>query len=221
MNEKLYFGLESHEYYTFFYEEFEAFFNNLLIDEGGYLPKKQARKIRDRGGSTKYGISLNFLKSCSIDLADVNHDGIINEKDIVLLTKIQAKKLYFVYFWNPLYCKIKDIQLANRIFNFSVNTGKLRAIKLLQSSANDCLQAELLKMDGIFGIHTLSFINSIQPQHKIYDEYINNISDYYKGLHKPQFLNGWLRRLKRLLPKSVIEKLYNSNQSRSISNNSL
>lgn len=204
---KLYFGLPLDQYHDNFYSEFTVFFNNLLIDEGGYVPGKQARAIKDPGGATKFGISLSFLKSCSVDLADINHDGIIDEKDIVLLTQAQAAELYFKYFWNPLYPKITNIQLANRLFNLGVNTGKPRAVMLLQQAVNDSLQAPTLKRDGIFGAGTLGAVNGIAFPQKLYDRYIVLIEDYYRALNKPQFLAGWIKRTLRLLPQSWIDKI--------------
>jgi hypothetical protein len=49
--------------------------------------------------------------------------------------------------------------------------------------------------------------NGIQNQQKLYDNYIMAIQLFYQSLNKPQFLNGWLARLKRLLPQSLIDMI--------------
>ncbi|MHB8483282.1 MAG: glycosyl hydrolase 108 family protein [Nitrospiria bacterium] len=204
---KLYYGLTLQEYSDAFYDEFDAFFDQLMTDEGGYVPENQARHIKDTGGATSYGISLSFLKGLGINAGDINNDGVIDAKDIVCLTKGQAKELYFLYFWNPLYLQIKSIQIANRLFNFGVNAGKPKAVSLLQQACNDTLQAPSLVVDGVFGQNTLGVVNGIQNQQKLYDNYIISIQSFYQSLNKPQFLSGWIARLKRLLPQSLIDKI--------------
>lgn len=177
---------------------FELLFNHLLKDEGGYLPGRVAKKIGDSGGATKYGISIKFLQSCKINEADIDNNGVINESDIVLLSQEQAKKLYYRYFYSDLYDEIKDIQIANRLFNFGVNAGKQRAVRLLQIVLNKHLKMKLLKEDGVFGRKTLTVLNNSEPS-IIYDKYVAAIEEFYRQLKKPQFLKGWLDRLRRVL----------------------
>ena len=203
---KLYYGLTFETYHEAFSLEFEAFFNHLLDDEGGYLPGRVAKRIGDGGGATNLGISLRFLKTCSVDLADINHDGVIDEKDIMLLTKQQAKVLYFKYFWNPLYIDIKHIQLSNRIFNFGVNAGKRTSVKVLQRTINKMMDIPLLRVDGLFGRNTLKAVKSVDRD-KLYRFYIIEVEDYYRSLNKPQFIKNWLRRLSKLIPNNIVRKI--------------
>lgn len=203
---KLYYGLTYETYHDAFALGFESFFNHLIDDEGGYLPGKIAKKIGDTGGATNHGISLRFLKTCNVDIADVNSDGVIDEKDIVLLTKKQAKVLYFKYFWNPLYMDIKHVQLSNRIFNFGVNAGKRTSVKVLQRTVNKLMDIPLLKVDGIFGRNTLKAVKNVDRE-KLYRRYIIEVEDYYRSLNKPQFMRNWMRRLSRLIPNSIVRKI--------------
>jgi lysozyme family protein len=203
---RLYYGLPYETYQEAFLDKFDVFFNHLLEDEGGYLPGKRAKKIGDPGGATSWGISLRFLISCGVDVGDINNDGIVDEKDIVLLSKGQAKELYFKYFWNPLYTEIRHIQLANRIFNFGVNSGKRRSVKILQFSINKMMDIPLLKVDGIFGRKSLAAIKNVN-QDKLYETYIIEIERFYRSLDKPQFIRGWLRRLSRLIPRKIVVKI--------------
>lgn len=203
---KLYYGLPYEQYQEAFGIQFNAYFEHLMEDEGGYLPGKRAKEIGDRGGATNMGISLRFLIGCGVDVGDLNHDGIIDEKDIVALTKDQAKELYFKYFFNPLYLQIRHVQLTNRIFNFGVNAGKRTSVKVLQRTINEMMDIPLLKIDGRFGRLTLGAIRNVN-QDKLYAAYIIKIEDYYRSLKKPQFMKGWLRRLSKLLPNSVVRKI--------------
>ena len=70
-----YFGLTEEQYQESFGKEFSAFFDQLMIDEGGFLTGDQAKKFKDPGGATKFGISLKFLQGCGVNVADINNDG--------------------------------------------------------------------------------------------------------------------------------------------------
>jgi len=196
---KLFFGLTEEQYEESFDKEFSAFFNQLIIDEGGYVTGDQAKKFKDPGGATKYGISLTFLKGLGIDVTnDIVNDGVVDERDIVALTQDQARELYFKYFFNPLYLKIDNVQIANKVFNIGVNIGKVKAVEILQDSVNKTFGAPLVVVDGSFGMKTLAAVNQVNQQ-KLYDNYVIAIEVYYTSLNKGQFLAGWIKRAKELL----------------------
>jgi len=203
---KLYYGLPYETYQEAFLDKFNVFFDHLIEDEGGYLPGRIAKRTGDHGGATNMGISLRFLISCGVDVGDINNDGIVDEKDIMLLTKQQAKELYFKYFFNPLYIDIRNVQLANRLFNFGVNVGKRTSVKILQRSVNKMMDIPLIKIDGLFGRNTLAAVRNVN-QDKLYQQFIIDAEDYYRSLNKPKFLKGWLTRLSKLIPNSVVRKI--------------
>jgi lysozyme family protein len=205
---KLFYGLPYESYHDAFISAFDKYFDHLMEDEGGYLPGKRAKQIGDRGGATNWGISLRFLISCGVDVGDLNNDGVVDEKDIVLLNKEQARELYFKYFYNPLYKEIRHVQLENRIFNFGVNAGKRTSVRILQHTINKMMDIPLLKVDGLFGRNTLSAVRNVDRD-RLYREYIIEVEDYYRSLNKPQFIKGWLRRLSRLVPRNVVRKIKN------------
>lgn len=145
----------------------------ILANEGGYINHPS-----DPGGETNFGISKRAFP----------------EVDIKHLTKAQAKQIYYELFWMP--CKTEQIApdiAALHIFDFAVNAGKSRAIKIAQRIAR-------VKEDGIIGKITIQAINA-QPD--FYKAYIQARIDYYTILadKKPSmkiFLNGWLRRVKHI-----------------------
>ena len=132
---------------------FDQAIEGLLEREGGYV-----RDPHDRGGVTKYGISLKFLKDNNIDLTG---DGIVDDRDIEALTLEQAKEIYRVHFWNWLKCEELPSALAIMIFDFGVNAGRYRAARFLQVAVHRLQEAAghppeyRIKVDGVIGPKTL------------------------------------------------------------------
>ncbi len=149
----------------------------------------------DPGGITKNGISLRFLEENGID---VNHDGSINGKDIYDLSLDDITTIYKLVFWQKTKIfMIDNQQLANKVFDLSVNMGSIQAIKLLQRALILDAPAQLV-MDGLIGPATLKAIvkckiDSLLKHYRLFAR------DYYKNLvvknpHLSKFLNGWLKR---------------------------
>lgn len=177
-----------------------------MDNEGGEVSGEKARKLGDTGGATKYGISLAFLKKLNLNIADINCDGVIDEKDIMVLTYEQAKELYYRFFYNPLYESIIYEELAFRLFDFGINAGPPNAVILLQKSVNTFLKLGTLKEDGVFGIRTLGVVNTIPPvatktiAELSYEIYRFCIREFYATRkNKAKFYTGWINRLNRTL----------------------
>lgn len=123
----------------------------VLDHEGGYnnIPE-------DKGGATKYGISLRFLKNNQIEI-----DGhrVIDYRDVQQLDKSRAIEIYYEYFWNPVYEQLPE-RLAIKIFNISVNAGHNPSHKLLQEALN--LHSHIsISEDGNIGPITLGAIGRV------------------------------------------------------------
>jgi lysozyme family protein len=92
----------------------------LLGVEGGFVDDRA-----DRGGATKYGISLRFLKAEGA--IDANHDGFadfdldmdgdIDGADIRNLTMSEAVALYHRCFWEPLACESFPEPIGEMLFD--------------------------------------------------------------------------------------------------------
>jgi len=133
---------------TFFDWAIEFIIDNF---EGGFVDDPD-----DKGGTTKYGISLSFLKFHSLDLTK---DGIINKDDIKSLTKEKAKEIYYKHFWLPIKGDelVKyDKWVALYILDTHINTGL--GGKLLQKAINSTFGKKILIEDNIIGNHTLSML---------------------------------------------------------------
>lgn len=157
----------------------------VLSNEGGFSDNPS-----DPGGATKFGISLRFLQSISPSSKTLS--------DIEDLTLIDAQTIYETNFWDPIYNLIESQQIANYIFDMTVNMGSSISHKIVQQAiCSVTCNRQLMPDDGIFGSRTLSDVN----QHSQYIIYpIRAIrADHYKLLvaNNPNlgvFLTGWLNR---------------------------
>ena len=162
-------------------ERFNKFFDNLMINEGVYSDDP-----KDSGGKTIYGIASKYHPESYQFISNLFFEG---KKE---LAKQAAKNFYYSKYYNPLYEEIKDEKLAFRLFDFGVNAGIRRAVKLLQEVIKK--DGQEIIIDGIFGRVTLSLTNTFD----FYCEYKKALKKYYESLNKPRFLTGWLNRLRRV-----------------------
>lgn len=198
---------------TAFSERFEHAFADLLGIEGGFVDDPV-----DRGGATKYGISLRFLKAegqIDEDLDgyadfDLDMDGDIDGADVRRLSVGDAKSLYKRSFWEVLECESFPQPIGEMLFDQGVNGGNHAAKKLLQQAINAVLRAGQyrtipLKVDGQIGDRTLSAFNSMWERHatQLVIEYREAVKDRYHAIvrrnpSQAKFLKGWLNRAERL-----------------------
>lgn len=172
---------------------FEHAFNFLIQHEGGYVNNK-----KDKGGATNFGVSLRFLKSAGID---INHDGEVNEADILALNKEKARDVYRREWWDKYdFAKIKNKYIAAKIFDLAVNMGSATAVKILQKSINKLAKPPLV-VDGIMGDKTIGMLNQLTDKIDmlLMNEIRRNAALYYMSLIQHNgdlqiFAKGWLRR---------------------------
>jgi len=161
---------------------FDTFVEKIIIHEGGDLVSDDPD---DRGGTTKYGISINFAGSINLDL---NDDGRTTKADIIALTLDDAKEIYFEHFWEKIQGYLLPRGLAYIAFDAAVNQGVHAASVDLQRSLG-------VKDDGIIGHKTRIAAHS-QYSTDMVNEYCARRMRRY-GLTKrfDRFGLGWARRL--------------------------
>lgn len=191
---------------------FAAAFFHLLKIEGGFVDDPV-----DRGGATKYGISLRFLASAGkIDRDgdgfadfDLDFDGDIDGRDIRLLTVENAFFLYHEHFWKPLGCDHLPHPIGEMVFDQGVNGGNVAARKLLQRAINACRPAGgAIAVDGVIGPRTLAAMNAVIGQSadgkdRLAEAFRQAVRDRYHDIvardpSQRRFLRGWLRRADEL-----------------------
>lgn len=154
---------------------------------------------KDPGGPTNYGISLSFLKGLGC-AGDLNHDGVVDVRDIKGITVADAMKLYYDNFWAKYkYENVIAQPIATKLFDLCVNMGPTAAHKVAQLSVNRLVvEREKLTADGILGPKSFAAINGIKPN-TLMNILCNEAEKYYDSLviKKPDletFLRGWHNR---------------------------
>jgi lysozyme family protein len=150
----------------------------------------------DSGGLTNFGVSFRFLRSLGHDLADVNHDGDINEADIYGMTWEAASHIFTVEFWDRYLYDMLPEDVAIKVFDLAVNTGPMQAHLFLQRACR--AGSEAVKEDGVLGPKTRASVALAQP-HILVACMRSESAGFYRQLvqAKPQlwrFLAGWLSR---------------------------
>jgi len=163
----------------------------------------------DRGGETFMGISRRFHSDWSgwyiIDSLKHKKDFPDNLKHNELL-RLSVKELYKKNYWNRFMGDyVMSQEIANKLYDMSINIGVLRtigslqrALNLLNRNQND--YSNIIE-DGIFGRITLNTLNSHPNNNKYILTILNTLqASHYIELSELSesqeiFLRGWLNRV--------------------------
>lgn len=148
----------------------------------------------DPGGLTNYGISLRFLRALG---HDVDGDGDVDAADIQSLTPALSADLLKQEFWT-----CQDLDTFPRLtaiahYDASVNCGRSRAVRLLQSACN-AFPGPQVKEDGKLGPKTRARVAALNDA-ALAAKCIQARQDFYKRLvvSDPKFSafsDGWMNR---------------------------
>lgn len=167
-----------------------------LRNEGFY-----SNNPNDLGRRTYCGISeKNFPDWPGWDIID-KHEPIRYNQEIEDPCLIeQVERFYYIYFYNPMRVEdLKDILISAQYYDCGINCGIRPAVKMLQSSVNECIGSDL-KVDGIIGPKTIEMVNMIDPNDVLLDIYIKKRMDHYTEIARVNpsqrvFLDGWINRI--------------------------
>ncbi len=143
---------------------FKKFLEYLYPQEGGYSNRKE-----DLGGKTNLGVTQSTYDW-------YNKKNQYERKDVKNITKEEATKIYYDYFWkNTGADKIKDKKLALIYFDSAINHGPYYAKKYYKESNGDFDKfLELRKQ------HYKNMADRIPGQNKNYNGWINRLNNLTK-----------------------------------------
>jgi lysozyme family protein len=162
--------------------DFDAAVTLVLRQEDSTLSGVVTHTKGDRGGATRFGISVAAYPA----LADGLFYTTMSTSDALQT----ATKIYRNDYWNKIQGdNLQSQDLANCLLSFAVVSGPSTAIRTLQHSLN-------LTEDGVMGPHTLAAANGAN----CVDNCKTAICDHYRqiALNDPtqqRFLQGWLNRV--------------------------
>ncbi len=161
----------------------------------------------DRGGPTKWGLSLLFFTSPDAfewrDLSE--HHGVAlsfpapaDATGIRALTREQAMEVYRACWWDFFgYGRIGDERCATKIFDMAVNLRRPKAHALAQQAVVDLRVADLV-IDGVLGPKTVAGINACEPKAYLNALCHEHLAFYQRKIDvdpsQAKFKKGWFAR---------------------------
>ena len=158
-------------------------FELMLKSEGGYV-----NNPADPGGRTNLGVTQATWENWVGRASD--------ETEMRGLTPEKVKPLYKKKYWDAVRGDDLPVGLDYLMFDFGVNAGPGRAIKLLQSAVG-------VTPDGGFGPITMAAVQAIDPVELI-EKFSQAKEDFYRSLSQfPVFGKGWLNRVSDVRDKAI------------------
>lgn len=189
----------------------------MLTECGGRADGGYTCAPDDRGGPTKYGMSLRFLAAeCAMhpDLRarlDADNDGSITAFDVQRLKPEDARSEYLAYFYVTPGFHLLPRPFNAALFDQGVNGGCRTAGKLLQRALNGVFRTfhalEPLPVDGEVGPATRARLQAALAGKGFYFETLDALraeaARRYRGVVKvdpsqEKWLTGWLKRAAEL-----------------------
>lgn len=137
----------------------------------------------DRGNWTSGIVGVGECKGTKYGICAMSYP----EVDIPNLTEEEAYNIYRREYWNKAKCDQIPDCLSIAVFDYSIHSGTIQAIKDLQKALG-------VKADGIIGNQTIGACNS-KPLKSVLERYFDNRLDYMihcKGWTK--YCKGWINR---------------------------
>lgn len=150
-------------------------FELMLQSEGGFVNHPS-----DPGGMTNLGVTKATWENWVGRASD--------EAEMRSLTPEKVEPLYKQRYWDAVRGDELPVGLDYLMFDFAVNAGPGRAIKLLQTAVG-------VTPDGGFGPMTMAAVQAVDPVELI-ERFSQAKEDFYRSLAQfPTFGKGWLNRV--------------------------
>lgn len=158
----------------------------IIEREGGFV-----HHPNDRGGATKYGVTLRTLQSV--------RPGATKE-DVLALTEREAVDIYVrLYIDGPGIDGIAHDLLKEFTADCSVHHGQVKAVQMLQQAVNEAQGQKLLEADGKLGPMTCRAVNGPNARN-ILKAFIKIRLGFFARIVERDssqrgFLEGWVNRV--------------------------
>lgn len=149
----------------------------------------------DKGGPTRNGVTLAYMRGKGIVTADLNHDGKIDERDVQMVSPEIAKQYYISDFFLAPHFNWLPAGLHAVCFDMAVNHGPHRAIQLLQKALG-------LPADGAIGPYTRQAAEAAIAKlgfKAVENAVVNAREAFYNAIiaqdpSQAKYRDGWLHR---------------------------
>jgi Putative secretion activating protein len=163
----------------------ELFAPHVLNLEGGFVDNKN-----DRGGATKFGVTLQTWRSMGYDK---DGDGDIDVMDLKAITKEDAIGILSKHYWARWRAdQIRNQSVANLLVDWTYNSGAW-GIKIPQRLMS-------LTVDGVVGPKTIATVNDANQKilhQRLIEARLQFVHDIVKNNpSQNEFLKGWENRIK-------------------------
>jgi lysozyme family protein len=175
-------------------DNYKACFEKTMEIEGGFVDDPD-----DAGGTTKFGVSLRFLKKLietdqnGYAYGDIDHDGDIDDKDIEALTIEDVERIMRQYFWNLLPMDQFETQprVQWKLFDLAIHASPYESKRVFQ-------RAVKVYPDGIIGEKTLAAAKAITEDSLLRAFSYHQLRYYNKSvIRRPlnlKYLSNWMWR---------------------------
>jgi len=138
----------------------------------------------DHGGRTSRGITQREYSAWCKEHGKAGGD-------VWKAAQADIDAIYHGEYWNP-WCDLIPIGSDYVFFDMCVNAGPNRAIILGQRALG-------VKDDGRVGpVTRAAFDEAMADPVKLLEAYTNAKRNFYRSLHQPKFINGWLNRTQKV-----------------------
>jgi len=164
-------------------ENFLLSLKHMLGHEGGFQndPRDPGNKLPDgRAGCTMLGVTQASWESFV--------GKRVTQEKMKSLTVHDVAPIYKKKYWDAVHADELPTGLDYLMFDFAVNAGPGRAIKIMQAALG-------VTVDGVIGRNTLKAISNSDP-HDLIEKFSDAKEEYYRSLRTfDTFGKGWLRRV--------------------------
>jgi lysozyme family protein len=168
--------------------QFERCVSFTLAEEGD----EYTDDPRDPGGPTRWGITLADLRRWREGHAHPDEPVTVTAGDVRDMGQQEAREIYRAKYWNVVQGDYLSYGLDLCVFDYGVNSGTVRSVKLLQSFLRT-------NVDGVLGPKTLAAVRGVNDLPGLIGRFQDARQAFLESLSTfDHFGRGWTARVARI-----------------------